>query len=872
MLSTSLVAQRSKVKPLTSKSERAPKNVYELFDPKDELVHKRDRTSVHYRNKKGTLTAIVTSGSSINYREDNQWKPVKNEIHANNTSENKDYSLANTANRFKSYYAAKSDKGVKVEFEEGTVVEWKNPQMAWLDINGTVIGKVVKGATVPGIVDKNTITYHAVFNGIDVKLTQENDGRKLDIIINSKSALSGRPVNAKSLVFYENIAIPSDWQVELKESKGRITGSTALKSILLLDANSTEIVRYTEPIYYELNPNSSSNSNTDLSSRGTIDGSYIAEIKNQSLLLGLDVPLRWLLDTSRAFPVIIDPSGIYYPTNTAWWTGSVYRDDDSPNSKTSYSDWVDIGWYDRSWPSSNDRSHAWSKFDITSIPDAAEITKVKVRLYAYQYGSGGGNTTSYFAHYADGAQDPVTRTTSQRYTDIINATSVYGTFTFSTGSSTYYTIDMLTTPLADVKSRLVANWYTLAFECKNTGTGGGFGDDSYYYYFRGHSSADKPRLEIDYCDYSPTAAAGTDQEVCATTATMAATAPAAGETGAWTLVSGAGTITTASSNVSGLTALGAGANTFRWTITITDGGCTSSDDVIITNSSASTSAAGTDQTVCTSTTSLGGNNPTNGTGVWTVISGTGTFTDNTLYNTVVSNLTGSAAGTTNDFQWTISNGTGDMCTSSDNVIITYAFPPTADAGVDQTGCFGGTTATMAANNPTPGTGAWTVVSGAGTFTTSTLFNTTVSNIGTGANTYRWTVTHGNGVCTSVDNVVITNNSGTTANAGPDQSISANNTTLAGNNPTVGVGTWTFITTDGAATITTPGNYNTTVTGITSDFLYTLRWTISSGACTSTFDEMNIYWDPGLLGLIIEGDLTNEGTFIQTNDPNYFFMT
>ncbi|MBL4576855.1 MAG: hypothetical protein JKX74_00195, partial [Flavobacteriales bacterium] len=443
MLSASLLAQKSKVKPLASTAEQTPKNVHELFDPQDELIHKRDRTSVHYRNKKGTNTAIVTSGSSLNYRENNQWIPVENKILANTTNGNRDYSLASTKNRFKSFYAAKSDKGVKVEFKEGTVVEWKNPQMAWLDINGTVIGNLVKGNTVSGVVENNAITYHSVFNGIDVKLTQENDGRKLDIIINNKAALATRPVNAKTLVFYENIAIPSDWKVELKESQGRITKQTALKNVLLLDASGTEIIRYTEPIYYELNPGSNPNPSTDVYSKGAIDGSYIAEIKNQSLFLGLDVPLRWLLDSSRTFPVVIDPSGIYYPTNTAWWTGSVYREDDSPNSKTSYSDWVDIGWFDRSWPSSNERSHAWSKFDITSIPDAAEITNVKVRLYAYSFKSGGGNMTSYFAHYADGAQDPVTRTTAQRYTDIIGATSVYGTYTFSAGSSTYYTLDML---------------------------------------------------------------------------------------------------------------------------------------------------------------------------------------------------------------------------------------------------------------------------------------------------------------------------------------------------------------------------------------------------------------------------------------------
>jgi hypothetical protein len=63
---------------------------------------------------------------------------------------------------------------------------------------------------------------------------------------------------------------------------------------------------------------------------------------------------------------------------------------------------------------------------------------------------------------------------------------------------------------------------------------------------------------------TPTSSAGAAQIVCST-ATMAATSPTVG-TGAWTLTSGTGTITTSSSNTSGLTALGVGANVFTWTV------------------------------------------------------------------------------------------------------------------------------------------------------------------------------------------------------------------------------------------------------------------------------------------------------------------
>lgn len=104
------------------------------------------------------------------------------------------------------------------------------------------------------------------------------------------------------------------------------------------------------------------------------------------------------------------------------------------------------------------------------------------------------------------------------------------------------------------------------------------------------------------------AAAGGDQSVCATTATLAGNTPASG-TGTWTLVSGSGSITTPGSATSGLTALGAGANTFRWTIA--NGGCTSStDDVIITNNTAAGGTASATGCGTSSTLTLSGENGT----------------------------------------------------------------------------------------------------------------------------------------------------------------------------------------------------------------------------------------------------------------------
>lgn len=104
-----------------------------------------------------------------------------------------------------------------------------------------------------------------------------------------------------------------------------------------------------------------------------------------------------------------------------------------------------------------------------------------------------------------------------------------------------------------------------------------------------------------------TSAAGGDQAACLTTATLAGNTPVTG-TGTWTLISGTGTITTPSSPTSGLTGLGAGANTFRWTIATC--AASSTDDVIITNNIASGGTASATLCGISSILSLSGENGT----------------------------------------------------------------------------------------------------------------------------------------------------------------------------------------------------------------------------------------------------------------------
>ena len=122
--------------------------------------------------------------------------------------------------------------------------------------------------------------------------------------------------------------------------------------------------------------------------------------------------------------------------------------------------------------------------------------------------------------------------------------------------------------------------------------------------------------------------AGSDQQICGNTATLTTSLganPTVG-TGKWTQVSGnAATIANPNNYTTAITGLVSGTYVFRYTIT--NGGCSSYDDVTLYVSEPASPAniALASNGVCgASTVSLVADPITSGTGLWTIISGPNT--------------------------------------------------------------------------------------------------------------------------------------------------------------------------------------------------------------------------------------------------------
>ncbi|NLI25034.1 MAG: hypothetical protein GX419_10050, partial [Bacteroidales bacterium] len=174
---------------------------------------------------------------------------------------------------------------------------------------------------------------------------------------------------------------------------------------------------------------------------------------------------------------------------------------------------------------------------------------------------------------------------------------------------------------------------------------------------------------------------------------------------------------------------------------------------------------------------------------------------------------------------------------------------TANAGTDQEVC--GNTASLAANNPAPGTGTWSKITGSGniSFDNPSDPTTNASTDIYGVYTLRWTIQ--NGTCSSYDEVVIDFNedpSGLSADI--DQQLCGTlSATLnatphsyqAGSDHSGSTRSWSQVDGPGTITFTDASDPKTTISANLYG-AYTLRWTETNGTCSQE-DEVEIWFDP-----------------------------
>ncbi len=179
------------------------------------------------------------------------------------------------------------------------------------------------------------------------------------------------------------------------------------------------------------------------------------------------------------------------------------------------------------------------------------------------------------------------------------------------------------------------------------------------------------------------------------------------------------------------------------------------------------------------------------------------------------------------------------CSASDNTTVTENNAlPNAVAGNDATVCAGGSTQLNAGGSTGQGTllYSWTPTMG--------LSNPNIPNpvaTPTSTTTYTVKVTSGNG-CTDTDNIIVNvDQQPSQANVDPPTIKQCNDAsfTISATIPAVGTGTWSVVPGPGSGSVVVqmPMSATTAVTGVAAGTSVTLRWTITSGVCPSTTDDV-----------------------------------
>jgi gliding motility-associated-like protein len=371
----------------------------------------------------------------------------------------------------------------------------------------------------------------------------------------------------------------------------------------------------------------------------------------------------------------------------------------------------------------------------------------------------------------------------------------------------------------------------------------------------GGCSAVRDTMKIVYTKI-PTVSTSGNQTVCGNNANVSLSGSSSTGTGAWTS-SGTGTFTPNNTTIYG-TYIPSNTDTAAGIISLSlssTGGCTIITQTIsVTITDAPGAHAGADVAVCANNATVTLNGSVSGatsTGTWST-TGTGTFNpDNVTLNAI---YTPSNADTTSGSVTMIltSSGNGNCLANADTMKITYTHAPHTTVASDATVCANSAVVLSGSVSGGTGNGMWTTTNGNGTFTpNNTTLNASYNTVS--ADTVPTKVTliltsiNNGGCLASSDTMLVTVNPGPIVNAGTDQTMCANNVSIAlsgtvvvasgGQWSSLGSGTFTPNNTD------LHGSYNPTASEISSGIITVVLTSTGNVLCQAVTDTMKVYLTP-----------------------------
>lgn len=418
-------------------------------DYRNEIISRRDANSKHFRNADGSVSMFTQAGLIHYKNEQGQWLDIDTRI----LPAVKGFS--NTSNTVKSFFPHAINEGGQITgTSSGKIKEMLNSGWRFSDQENSHPFNFTKPE-----VAENVISYRDN-SGVKLNYTLSPSRKKMDWIIEQSSFLTTSSEKATTLVFLEEIELPAGAYLKQKGEELEIVLSSG-----------EVLVNYERPLIHE-----AGKFVLPEDGQSAVYGFYqIKQLTQHRFLVETHVPLAWLKNAARVFPVVVDPTANYYPNSVNFWTGYQTSATSKTNGMLRITSALNVG---------------WAKFNISSIPLAATINQT--RLYSYHYTTTGTKDTRVNDM---NSVDPVAAAAGTISSEIAANDAYISNYPFGGTSFGWRNAILGSAANTDVKNRIAQGWTAMGLNYVSGST-----SFMYHYGWNAASSANRPYLEITYVD------------------------------------------------------------------------------------------------------------------------------------------------------------------------------------------------------------------------------------------------------------------------------------------------------------------------------------------------------------------------------------
>lgn len=302
----------------------------------------KTREATHYRMPDGSFKAVITIKPHNYMDADGTWKAIDETL-----KRDIEYAYKNETSGLISRYPNELADGIFFGSHRHPGVVLKPTVLAAYDAEGNLLAATPAARSIALQHDEKTVHYAGVYNGVIDEYVLGPDRVKHNMVL-ERNALQGF-LGAEWLAGEYIMEVPAGWSVEERHRTLRLLDGNGecIYEIGALDAFDAAAVCYNGAV------------------QGRLDGTV--------LHLAMRVPMAWLSDPSRQWPVRIDPTLTLQPDGTAGIDTHVA-------SATPTSNWGNYSELTVNW-SGGVSQEAFALYNVSSIPNTSTINSAQWELY-----------------------------------------------------------------------------------------------------------------------------------------------------------------------------------------------------------------------------------------------------------------------------------------------------------------------------------------------------------------------------------------------------------------------------------------------------------------------------------------------------------